>query len=296
MKTLADVYQEIRQAVVAFVPRFPAHHELAWAECPHLQWVFGTGFVVGDSLIATNRHVAEQFTEQPRGPDAVKFPACAALFCRLPQGLAIGLLNVCNVAVVSGLNLTSGFSYHTELPDLAILSVECTGLQRFSVKLSDDAAPVGTEIATAGFSNGSWLLAPNAIPERFGPVLQRGIVSGESPFEGTEPHSILIDVMVQGGASGSPVFRADNGDVIGVVNARHLDFREVTINGQTVSIEQPTSFSHVVPVHFLRKLLSKSQDTLQASVPSTAPTIDKLLRQIPVAPSDRITNGRYTTG
>jgi len=37
------------------------------------------------------------------------------------------------------------------------------------------------------------------------------------PFRGPHPHGFTIDVMVQGGGSGSPIFLPDTGKVIGII-------------------------------------------------------------------------------
>jgi hypothetical protein len=59
------------------------------------------------------------------------------------------------------------------------------------------------------------------------PPLQAGIISATLPFPGTRPHGYLINVMIQGGASGSPVFLSDSGTVIGAVysSRQHVDRR-----------------------------------------------------------------------
>ncbi len=50
-----------------------------------------------------------------------------------------------------------------------------------------------------------------------GPVVQRGFISALSPFDtATEPDEILLDVRTAGGMSGAPIFRPSNGEVIGI--------------------------------------------------------------------------------
>ena len=44
-------------------------------------------------------------------------------------------------------------------------------------------------------------------------------MSGVFPFEVPHAHGFTIDVMNQGGASGSPVFDPESGDVLGVIHA-----------------------------------------------------------------------------
>jgi S1-C subfamily serine protease len=54
---------------------------------------------------------------------------------------------------------------------------------------------------------------------QFVPFLRKGIISSVFPFPGPSPHGFTIDVMTQGGESGSPIFRCEDGLVIGVLYA-----------------------------------------------------------------------------
>jgi len=80
------------------------------------------------------------------------------------------------------------------------------------------------------------------------PTLQTGIVSAVHPFPCTTPHGFTINVMAQGGASGSPVFNQNSGEVLGTVHAgieeSHFD------TGQSI-YQYPTNYTWVVPSHFL---------------------------------------------
>lgn len=212
---LSEIYSRIRSSIVAFVPKYPELMDPEQRRYSHLHHIFGTGFIVGDSLIATNRHVAEIFEQLPRPEGDDNLPVNALLFTRTKGGMGVCVLNLLEAAYISECENT-GFKYRTNLPDVALVSVGCRGLSEYAMEIDPNPVSAGTEIATAGFPMGSSLLAPYGSIERFGPVLQRGIISAESPFFGTEIDGYLIDVMVQGGASGSPVFRTDDGKVVGI--------------------------------------------------------------------------------
>ena len=49
------------------------------------------------------------------------------------------------------------------------------------------------------------------------PFIRHGIVSSVYPFPTANPHGFTIDIMQQGGSSGSPIFGPDNKRVIGMV-------------------------------------------------------------------------------
>jgi len=52
---------------------------------------------------------------------------------------------------------------------------------------------------------------------QFMPFLRKGIISSVLPFPGPQPHGFTLDIMSQGGSSGSPVFLADSGRVVGLL-------------------------------------------------------------------------------
>src|SRR5205085_639410 len=51
------------------------------------------------------------------------------------------------------------------------------------------------------------------------PILRQGIIASVFPFPCPTPHGFTIDVMTLGGESGSPIFRKDRPEVIGLLHA-----------------------------------------------------------------------------
>jgi hypothetical protein len=85
-----------------------------------------------------------------------------------------------------------------------------------------DRIVVGEEIGLCGYPHGSALLTQKRkgkteVLGRFGPIVQRGCVSAVAPFDGVPPSAILLDLVTARAASGSPVFRLDTGEVIGML-------------------------------------------------------------------------------
>src|SRR5262249_9730177 len=108
------------------------------------------------------------------------------------------------------------------------------------------------------------------------------IVSAALPFPDVHPHGYLINIMVQGGASGSPVFLLDTGNVIGAIYASRLDNC------------LPTNFSHVVPSHLiLRVLTDENKAMLLQSLTNDVPALDEILASIPQKPVQQVTFGIY---
>jgi len=255
---LAASYKQVRQAVVAFAPKItpPGTHPF--------EFVFGTGFIVADSVIATNRHVAECFDTYPDGK------VVAIVFVRRPNGMVMVLLDVTNAVIIENI-VQPKIYYGPDRPDVALVSVACTGLLPLAVKLNVDCAAEGEAIATAGFPMGHHLLHLEGQFDHVSPTLQGGIVSAVLPFpDPTVTHGYLINVMVQGGASGSPVFLQETGEVIGAVYASRLDINRAPIN-----------FTHVVPSHFLATVLAECETNLMQFVPQDAPMLSEIIETIP---------------
>jgi hypothetical protein len=77
---------------------------------------------------------------------------------------------------------------------------------------------IGDSIGVCGYPWGKELLERDGRVARFGPVFQQGSVSALAPFDRNTPITeILLDVRTINGMSGSPVFRPEDGNVVGVL-------------------------------------------------------------------------------
>lgn len=173
--------------------------------------VIGTGFLIDDTTVLTNRHVigglfdveithvvprSQLFIQfvAPRD-DGVPFPVPRLIrevsYLGDPR-LDIGLIR-CRV-----------FN-ETHFEAISPLSV----VETWNLTVSE-------EIGVCGYPYGTYMLA-RATTFRWGPVLQQGHISAVSPFDtiGT-PEDIILDVRTAEGMSGAPIFRPHNGEVIGV--------------------------------------------------------------------------------
>jgi len=75
---------------------------------------------------------------------------------------------------------------------------------------------VSEEVGVCGYPYGTYMLT-RGVEFRWGPVLQQGHISAVSPFDTFDtPDEILLDVRTAEGMSGAPIFRPFNGEVIGV--------------------------------------------------------------------------------
>jgi hypothetical protein len=132
------------------------------------------------------------------------------------------------------------------------------------------------------------LMAPGWM-HQMTPTLQRGIVSAVLPFPGPTPHGYAVNIMVQGGASGSPVFLSDSGEVVGVLYANLNDTRFAFCRAEgapeQLAYTVPTNISYVVPSHYIRTALEQipRQVPELATVLNDAKTIDELLDNVTIS-------------
>src|ERR1700674_118426 len=111
----------------------------------------------------------------------------------------------------------------------------------------------GDEVGICGFPLGLTLPGDNKM-RQLTAILQRGIVAAVLPWTGIpNPHAFQLDININGGSSGSPMFLADTGEIVGVVFAAPYRPHPVTIavnNGelQIDTVPLPTGFGYAVPI------------------------------------------------
>lgn len=196
----------------------------------------GTGFVVDDGTrIVTNYHVYKGLKKVPEGTMAV--------FTGRGES-----------AKVRSVKLEKVDKDH----DLAILRLKAGRLP--PLKLSSNAfLREGEDVAFTGF--------PIGVVLGLYPVTHRGMVSAITPIviPAKSAKSLTaaqirrirnkrfevyqLDGTAYPGNSGSPVYRVDTGEVIGVINS-------VFVKGTKEAIlEKPSGISYAIPVKYVRRLL-----------------------------------------
>lgn len=273
--TLVESYSLVKKGIVAFVPLY---HPLKSKDdpLPVFPPIFGTGFIVNENgLIATNYHVAAAADRLFKPADAPrnKPPFVAILFKIAPHGLLQIPLEVLGAFKIQSF-ITGKVYYGPPAPDIAVVHVKAKGLPIVEL---DGESPIeeGAEIATSGFPMGTDALTAPGWLHQLTPTLQRGIISAVLPFPGAHPHAFTINVMIQGGASGSPVFLPSNGKVIGVLYGA-LTERNETI-GAKDKYSVPTNISYVVPARYLTKALDLIKNDPNFRLPDDAQSIDQMI-------------------
>ncbi len=227
---LADTIARVKPSVVAVGTyqrtRSPAFKFLA------------TGFVVRDGNTAvTNSHAV------PVMLDAEQFER---LVVALPAGDGKGQIRVAERVAQDNAH------------DLAVLRFEGAPLPPLELA-GDEALPEGSEVAFTGFPIGSAL--------GLAPVTHRGIVSAWTPIsipQGnaqrldprmvrslSEPFRVYqLDATAYPGNSGSPLYDAERGVVVGIINMVFVKSTKENV------LSDPSGITYAIPVRYLRSLLA----------------------------------------
>jgi len=178
--------------------------------------VIGTGFLIRDNLVLTNRHIVELIAAEHKKTGHFDHWYLQFTYPRREGGWSETTKRIVNIFAFFDPSGAGGVD---------------AGLLEFGRKKEDGfdscvpvefgdltTIAVGADIAVCGFPLGNELLVGPTVC-RFGPVLHHGIVSGVAPFEEANPRnltSFLTDINTAGGMSGSPVFTPDDGKVVGL--------------------------------------------------------------------------------
>lgn len=274
--SLIESYRRVRSAIVAFVPKYtPIHDPDAPLAYPA---IIGTGFVAReDGIIVTNDHVLKAFADvlmpSECPPDEQRVYAILREFSS--NSVTEIPLEIIQAATLD--EFVPYVGYYGDKPDVAVLRVKARGLPALDIDTT--IPPEGTELATAGFPMGTDALNAPGWIHQLTPTLQRGIVSAVLPFFCEGPHAFTLNVMTQGGASGSPVFYPETGSVAGVLYAG-LDDSAITGNSDIVNV--PTMFSYVVPSHWIAEIITRVDAHPRFALPVDAPTLDDMRKSTEV--------------
>lgn len=223
---LVDAVKKVQPSVVG-ITTFQVMRPLA----SHLA---GTGFVVADGRhVITNYHVIR--SDPTKGQQA--------LFALVRNGAAVDRRNLTIVAV-------------DPAHDLALLRISGEPLPAVKLREEGELLPEGTPIAVTGFPIGTVL--------GLYPATQSGIISARPPNISPQPDSRFLDaalvaapryevyqldMVAYPGHSGSPLYAAESGEVIGILNATFIKSTREKV------ITDPSGIAYAIPSGFMRQLL-----------------------------------------
>ena len=206
----------------------------------------GTGFVAGDgNWVVTNAHVI------PDGSEV-----------ELESKLVVQVRVDSKAQAVQGeLNMRQATVLEVDkLHDLALLQFDGVPIAKLTLRDSDTVRE-GQSIAFMGFPIGGAL--------GFSPVTHRGMVSSITPIALPSPsaqqlnartvaslrsgsfHIFQLDATAYPGNSGGPMFDAETGEVLGVINM-------VFVKGTKESaLTNPSGISYAIPSKYIQQLLQR---------------------------------------
>ena len=236
---LADVIDQVRPAVVGVGTAYPPRQPIGGARPNQLR---GTGFAVDDGLlVVTNSHVLPERLDRDNRQTLAVFAGRGRQARVRPARVVL----------------------EDRPHDLALLRIEGEPLATVVLGRASTVRE-GQSVAFTGFPIGAVL--------GLYPVTHEGIVSSITPMARAadnardlspvqlrrlrDPFDVFqLDAIAYPGNSGSPVYRPDSGEVIGVVNSVFVkESREAVL-------ERPSGISYAIPVSFLRELLERARAT-----------------------------------
>ena len=241
---LIETYSKIKKSIVAIC--------LNMLDC-ELPPIIGTGFFIKESgIVLTNKHVIEELAKfaEKIGKADISEVAMVLYFTTTETATRIAPLCVSRAGKVQW-NEEPG-KYYGEDPDVGFLELQnvkdCPTLKIYEGEIQE-----GQDVCIAGFPMGTRTLKAPGWVHQIGPTLQKGIISAVLPFPCKSPHAILMDIMSQGGSSGSPVFLPESGELIGILYAGLNDHYKLT---QDIPYKIPTSLSLAVPKKVIQSVLA----------------------------------------
>lgn len=186
--------------------------------------IIGTGFFVrSDGIVATNRHVLDEVHRLTKEGWSFKAIVFIPGFESDRHTMRLTVVDILNSVVVSGF-IPGDRYFGNPNPDIGFIRLKVTDVP--ALELAKEAFYIrpGSLIGTAGFPLGNVALtALGNRPNQMTPFLRRGIVSSVIPFAVESPQGFTIDILQQGGSSGSPIFREDEPVVVGMMSSSMLD-------------------------------------------------------------------------
>lgn len=243
-----DVVASVKQAVVAIgiCPSdtgMPVHLSVGETDEAKLPAILGTGFCIHEvGLIVTCQHVIDGLMGLLRDND-LPIKSAIAMFTLYEQDGTAQLVGIpCKSIFAPG-------------ADIALIELEHFPSQLPTICIGKDLnVVVGEEIAVCGYPLGNQLFF---YERRFAGVtslIQKGIISAILPSEfGDIRNELVIGAPVFKGYSGSPVFRTDSPEVVGIVKA--IATTRLEVAGDILAIPLPNT-AYAIPGQLMAEAIN----------------------------------------
>lgn len=271
---LTELYEKVTPCVVGFISKM---QRLPAGQLPIFPEILGTGFLAtSGGLVVTNRHVVEGLERLERHPVTNEYSGAALLFCFEEDKLGCQMLNV-EIRAFGALETFSSSSdwYGQNVPDIGFVELNVRDTPFLELATGDFYLRPGMEIATIGYPLGTTPLTLHGKVSQVSPFIRKGIISSVYPFAIKKPHGFTIDIMQQGGSSGSPIFAADSPTVIGMMWGGVTEPRFAQSESASLMYMLNTNISLAEPAHIIQGALEKFQESGTQN-PAQIPTLREL--------------------
>jgi len=248
----SKIYPTLKSSIVAIASKVSKN--------PEFPDIIGTGFIArSDGIIFTNDHVIRAIKKLPRlkrmGPN--DWPVIVLYFHWVPdKGMMLIPLEVKGIGILKREKPAEGYNYGPEIPDLGFIHVPMKNLPALKIGERLDLQE-GDEVMLAGFPMGTNTLRAPGWLHQLTPTLQSGIISAILPFSCDNPHAILLNIMTQGGSSGSPVFNPLTSEVIGIEYAGIVEPKTLSGKSGIFIFEDNTSLTLAIPAKIIHEIYQK---------------------------------------
>jgi len=250
--SLSTLFSNTAPAVVAFI------NKLVAGTRPLFPPIFGTGYFIDDhGLVATNRHVIEFFDQLPSHPITGESCVGALVFLSDDSDGSCQMLalDVMTWDPLSAFTSTAQW-YGNDIPDIGFVQLKVRDNPVLPLASEKFYLRTGMPIATIGYPMGTLPFTILKKLNQVGPLIRHGIVSSVFPFPTALPHGFTIDIMQQGGSSGSPILRTSDGAVVGMMASGILNNKLIQVGGLQLLFPQDTNISIAEPSHIIREALT----------------------------------------
>jgi hypothetical protein len=185
----------------------------------------------------------------------------------------VGLERTCRIS-------SSDKWYGKTVPDIGFVQLAVRDIPILNLATEDFYVRVGMEIAAIGYPMGNLPMTALAKLNQASPFIRHGIVSSLFPCPTAFPHGFTIDVMQQGGSSGSPVLRTSDGVVVGMMSSGVPEWRVAQSREASLAYSLNTNISIAEPAHIIQKALEEFRAT-QPMFVDKLPTLAELRAKYP---------------